>query len=315
MKVSVVITTYNQEAYIAQAVESVLMQEVDFDFELVVGEDCSTDRSREILLDYRKRYPDRVRLFLPEKNVGAKKNFTSTVAQSRGKYVAMLDGDDYWTHAGKLQRQVDFLEAYSHCTICFHAIRQVHPDGRQNLIRPPGRRKFYALEDLLVRDNFVPASATMFRRGLFGEFPSWYFTPDTVGDRMLHSLNAQHGPMGYVDEEMAVHRVHEGGIYSMLGAIQQQQVEINTCRVIRDKLAGPYGPQIDRFVSEKHLRMARACAENGDLDAARRNLREFLKARPYDGRLLSRHLAYVLLRLYLPWAVPVATSVVNKFRR
>ncbi|MDQ3815609.1 MAG: glycosyltransferase family 2 protein, partial [Armatimonadota bacterium] len=122
MKVSIVMVTYNHEKYIAQAVESVLMQETNFDYELIIGEDCSQDKTRAIVMDFQRRFPERIRLLLPEKNLGGsgKTNFLQTLAAAQGQYVALLEGDDYWTSPHKLQKQVDFLDSHPECAICFH---------------------------------------------------------------------------------------------------------------------------------------------------------------------------------------------------
>jgi hypothetical protein len=109
--VSVHMITYNHEPYIAQAIEGVLKQEIDFPMELVIGEDCSTDRTREIVMEYQKRYPDIIRAVLWKRNVGGRRNSRKVVELLRGKYVAFNEGDDYWTHPRKLQRQVDILQS------------------------------------------------------------------------------------------------------------------------------------------------------------------------------------------------------------
>ena len=108
--VSVCMITYNHEKYIAQAIDSVIMQKTNFDYEIVIGEDCSTDRTREIVLEYKTKHPDKIKLLLQEKNVGMMQNFIDTLKACSGKYIALLEGDDYWTDPNKLQKQVDFLE-------------------------------------------------------------------------------------------------------------------------------------------------------------------------------------------------------------
>ena len=123
-KVSVCMVTYNQENFIAQAIECALMQKTDFDYEIVIGEDCSTDRTREVVVDYQKKHPDKIKTLLHPYNLGpvhspGKNNFIKTLKICKGRYIALCEGDDYWTDPLKLQKQVDFLEAnpeYSFCT-------------------------------------------------------------------------------------------------------------------------------------------------------------------------------------------------------
>lgn len=108
--VSVRMSTYNHEPYIAQAIEGVVTQETEYPFELIIGEDCSTDRTREIVFEYQKKYPDIIRVIAWDKNVGMRKNGRRAYMACRGKYIAICEGDDYWHHPGKLQKQIDFLE-------------------------------------------------------------------------------------------------------------------------------------------------------------------------------------------------------------
>jgi len=110
--VSVSMITYNHNPYIIRAIEGVLCQETSFPIELLIGEDCSTDGTREIVFDYAQRFPDRIRLLTAESNVGAKANIRRVYAAARGKYMAWCEGDDYWHDPGKLQMQVDFLESH-----------------------------------------------------------------------------------------------------------------------------------------------------------------------------------------------------------
>ena len=118
--VSVCCITYNQERFLTQAVESVLMQETDFDVELIIGEDCSTDTTRTIALTYERRYPGRIRVLTPDANLGIMRNLMATFAACHGEYIAFLEGDDYWIDPTKLQRHVDALRANGNCALCGH---------------------------------------------------------------------------------------------------------------------------------------------------------------------------------------------------
>lgn len=117
--VSVKMITYNHAPYIAQAIEGVLHQKTNFPFELVIGEDCSTDGTREIVLEYQKKYPDIIRVITSEQNVGARMNGYRTEKACRGKYVTYCEGDDYWHNPYKLQKQVNYLENHAECGLVF----------------------------------------------------------------------------------------------------------------------------------------------------------------------------------------------------
>ena len=107
--VSVLMITYNHENFIREAIEGVLMQKTDFPIELIIGEDCSTDGTRKIVMEYASKYPDIIRPLLPDSNLGMMKNFIETMQAATGKYIALCEGDDYWTDPYKLQKQVDIL--------------------------------------------------------------------------------------------------------------------------------------------------------------------------------------------------------------
>jgi glycosyltransferase involved in cell wall biosynthesis len=111
--------TYNHAPYIAQAIEGVLQQKTNFPFELVIGEDCSTDGTREIVFEYQKKHPDIIRVITSDENVGAKKNGLRVLKACQGKYIAFCEGDDYWHNPDKLQKQVDYMESHPECGMLF----------------------------------------------------------------------------------------------------------------------------------------------------------------------------------------------------
>lgn len=113
LQVSVIIPSYNRQDTISQTIESILYQRCNFDFEIVIGDDCSTDHVRNILLEYKQKYPDIIKLLFHENNIGLGANWASCVKLCQGKYIANCDNDDYWHNPNKLQLQVDFMESHS----------------------------------------------------------------------------------------------------------------------------------------------------------------------------------------------------------
>jgi glycosyltransferase involved in cell wall biosynthesis len=210
----VALVTYNHERFIADALDGVLMQEVSFPFEIVVSEDCSTDRTREILLDYARRYPALLHLLLAERNVGSiPAVLTRALDAARGDYVALLDGDDYWTSPHKLQRQVDFLDSHPSCALCFHPTElRYDGDVPPRLWPPPSPKLFSSLEDI-VAGNFIDTCSAMLRRNAVVPLPAWYASVE-YEDWPLYVIAAHHGLLGYIDEPMAVYRKHPGGYWT-----------------------------------------------------------------------------------------------------
>jgi glycosyltransferase involved in cell wall biosynthesis len=219
-KVSVLITTYNQEHLITQAVDSVLMQVTDFDYEIVIGEDASSDRTREIVVELARQHPDKVRVLLRdpevanrERHLAGKMNFLQALASCRGELIAVLDGDDYFTSPHKLQKQVDFLNARPDCVICFHNVTAVYEDQSKENLSPEDQKEISGIEDLLW-GNFITSCSIMYRREPVVEIPNWFLTAK-VGDWPLHIFKAQHGKIGYLNEVMAAYRVHTAGAWSL----------------------------------------------------------------------------------------------------
>lgn len=216
MKVCVATVTYNQEAYIAQTIESVLGQECPFDVEMVIGEDCSTDRTREIVQEYADLYPGRIRLLLAEQNLGPQRNYVRVLEACDGDYIATLDGDDYWTASDKLATQVAFMEEHRDCTVCFHGVSVVRDDN--SVARrhpPPGLSSFLGVGDVL-RGNLIASCSLLFRRSAIPfPLPDWFHTVK-VGDFPITVMAAAKGCVGYIDRTMAVYRQHGSGAWSGL---------------------------------------------------------------------------------------------------
>lgn len=249
IKVSVCMTTYNHERYIAQAVESVLAQRISFPIEIVIGEDGSSDRTQEILRAIAEQHPDTIRLHLNERNIGGKANFMATKARCRGQYVAMLEGDDYWTCADKLQRQVDTLDAHPEWAICFHPCACLYEDGLQGIpTYPIGWAKQVATIEDLFSSNFLPTSSVLFRNRLFPGFPDW-FRELLIGDWPLHILNAVHGDIGFLPDIMSAYRVHRAGVWGGATEAERLIAVFDVFSAVDHHFAGKYTHLIDAYRS------------------------------------------------------------------
>lgn len=235
-ELSIVMIAYNMERFIEQAIDSVLMQEVDFDYELVIGEDCSTDRTREIVKRYADRHPGVIRAVFRESNLGMNRNFMETLGEARGRFIALLDSDDYWTTPHKLQRQVDFLRSRPDLSIVFHNALVVYEDGTQphafhmaqphHLISHHIPKPVSTIADL-AGGNFMQTCSVMFRAGLYDELPEWYLEMPTF-DWPLHLLNSEHGDIGYIDDVMGAYRVHAAGFWSMNMALYRKVEDVES---------------------------------------------------------------------------------------
>jgi glycosyltransferase involved in cell wall biosynthesis len=306
MKVSVLVLVYNQETYVTQAIDSILMQEVGFDYEIVIGEDASTDRTREIVLDYQKRYSDRIRVLLRDAldaerdraiGLGGKTNFVQCLQACQGRYVALLDGDDYWTDVHKLQKQVDFLDTHPDFAICCHNVTVFYEDGSKepaNLI-PPDYREVSTIEDLFFV-NFIPTCSAVFRRGLFGELPDWFFGLK-LGDWPLHVMNAQYGKIRYFSEAMAAYRVHGSGVWSSRSPASQRFELIKMLDHLDAYLGYKYKKQVRAAKAGLYHELAQI--SYGESDVARG--RHYLKRHFWYGSFQQRrNLLSLAVERYAP---------------
>lgn len=213
--VSVHMLTYNHEPYIRQAIESVLMQRAPFPFELVIGDDRSTDGTREIIAGYCERYPAIFRVLLHEKNLGLHDNFMECLGACRGRYVAILEGDDFWVTEDKLAKQVAVLESHPECAIAFGRARVFYEDGSREAWEYPMTEQITFTLDDLLRQNMIPNCTAMYRLGLLLETPGWLRDVPFM-DWALHILLARYGTLHLLPETLAGYRVHAGGLYSRL---------------------------------------------------------------------------------------------------
>lgn len=253
--VSVAMRTFEHRPFVAQAIESVLLQDTPFEFELVIGEDRSSDGTREIVERYAERHPERVRTVLPPENVGHGEILRRVLEATRGRFIAYLDGDDYWTSAAKLRRQAEYLEAHPECASCFHDASIVYeaaatPSG---LTTPALAEAGFALEDI-VTECFVPSPAMMFRREIVAELPAWSFESAWI-DWLIHIRCAERGPLGYIAEPLAAYRVHEGGMFTALDRITQLEEDLRFYEQLRPALPA-CAELIDRCIEFRRAQMA-----------------------------------------------------------
>ena len=208
---SVCMLTYNHENFISQAIKGVLMQKTNFPIELVIGEDYSTDNTRKICIDYKEKYPDKIKLLLPDNNLGMIPNFITTLYACTGKYIALCEGDDYWTDPLKLQKQVDFLEANEDFSICFHAVKILKEREKtivDDFITPemPDVTDIYRL----AYGNYIHTPSVVFRRNEEVVKSMATLLSLSIGDYPLHMLNAKYGKIKKLPETMAVYRAGVG---------------------------------------------------------------------------------------------------------
>jgi glycosyltransferase involved in cell wall biosynthesis len=270
--VSVGMIAYNREPFIAQAIESVLMQETAFVVEFVIGEDCSTDGTRQIVQAYARKYPKVIRALLPEKNLGMSRNYGAVWRACRGKYIAWLDGDDCWRSPQKLQKQVALMEANPHYSMCGTKTQFVSTstDGTEKdagVLEPAVLKGEYDLADFLT--SYPMHTSSMLGRRELVALPDWLNDVVLLWDACVFALYAEKGPVGYLSEVMSCWRIHAGGMWTTKSAADQLQCNQKAIDLLDAHFGGRYHRLLRSREYEVWRTSLRTLAERGEYHEAR----------------------------------------------
>ncbi|MBF9253840.1 glycosyltransferase [Pontibacter sp. 172403-2] len=217
--VSIVSLTYNHEPFIRKALDGFIMQKTDFPFEVVIHDDASTDRTQEIIKEYEKEYPDIIKPIyqsVNQKSIGDGIVTRTAFAAAHGKYIALCEGDDFWTYERKLQEQIDFLEANPEYVMSFHDALVIHQNKEDKT--ETFRERFEQLQQRttfnhkdVVNGWFMPTASMVYRNDLFDKWPDWFYKVYS-GDYTLQLMISQHGLIKFHDNIWCTHLKHEGGV-------------------------------------------------------------------------------------------------------
>ena len=259
MKLSVFVVTYNQEKYIRQCLDSILMQKVDFDYEVVIGEDHGTDNTRAICEEYAARYPQ-VRLLPLIENLGVAKNWRRVLSECNGEYVAMCEGDDYWSDPYKLQKQIDFMEEDKDekYVMCFHEAMLV--DEKSEIIKEykMGRDFWRDFSSDELRKGLHPSTQTvLFRQKMIPEIMPLMSTYKwNCNDTLIFSLLGKYGDAGFISSiKQSAWRIHCESVWSSSDKVFQYQNSFHTFSLMKKNhpdlhkyFAGPIKTKCARIV-------------------------------------------------------------------
>jgi glycosyltransferase involved in cell wall biosynthesis len=229
--VSICCITYNHQDYIAQAIDGFLMQETDFPFEILIHDDASTDGTIKIIKNYENKYPNIVRTIIQEKNQFSQGvrfiNAKFLFPLAKGKYIALCEGDDYWTSPQKISKQFKFMEENLNYSCCFHAVEQKDDTINKSLsiTKLPLKGNIFYFEDV-VKSYFIPTLSLFFRKSLMPlDLPS--YQKKMYGDMFMQLLLTSNGPAYYFDEVMGVYRHHDNGVSKSLDHLSSMENALN----------------------------------------------------------------------------------------
>ena len=248
--ISVIMITYGHEKYIKQAIEGVLMQKCDFNIELIVANDCSPDATSIIVQEIIVNHPNASWIsFINRKiNIGGQNNFEDIFTQSKGKYIAHCEGDDYWIDPYKLQKQVSFLEANSDYVLTFHKVKVLKTNGvlvDDFITKVP--INYEVQETLASLGNYIHTPSVVYRN-IINKLP-FELIISPIGDYFLYMILTEHGKLKYFEEEMAVYR-YGVGIHSTLDKIKMTKANFKLFTLL---LSYFNEPKINKILLERQL--------------------------------------------------------------
>jgi glycosyltransferase involved in cell wall biosynthesis len=252
--VSVCVQTYRHARFISECLDNIIHQQTSFPFEIIIGEDESTDGTREICMEYANKFPDKIRLFLRSRkdviyidgSATGRFNFVENLKATRGKYIALCEGDDFWNDPKKLQKQFDFMETHPEYSVCFHQANLLKTNME---ISEVSYLKNDATLDFtnFIEKNFV-ATASHFFRQFDSPLPKWFINIP-AGDWALILINAQRGKMYYMKEAMATYRHHSGGTWTKLSNYDKIRKNIKVLEMLNDASGHTYQDEYKKVIS------------------------------------------------------------------
>ncbi|HJU16655.1 MAG TPA: glycosyltransferase [Stellaceae bacterium] len=314
--VSVAMTTYNHERFVAQAIKSVLVQQARFPIELVIGDDASSDDTIRHIEALRTQAPEVVRTIIHPINIGANRNFESVLKECRGEFIALLEGDDYWTSANKIQVQADILLSNNNKIGTFHSVIFVDSLGKEIATIYPNpekvAREIGTIE--LLADAIIPTASVMIRRNALMSLPDRYRNV-LVSDWAMWVYASLRDPWIFFPKAMAARRVHEGGVWSGLSGAAQRAKHIELFHHFAEDLPQPFATVARQRLAQMHLAaLERALADNRSNDA-RRELREVVRLLPYRSVGDSKRFANALWRALSPRTHQIAKRTLDLVRQ
>ena len=265
IKVAVVITTYNLEEYIGQALESVLNQKTNFEYKIIVADDCSTDKTLEIINDFKNKYPQKIEVLSSSKNQGSLVNSNRVFNGLQCVYFTFLDGDDYWVNDNRLQMQVDYLDEHPEHMLCGANTQYLRDGVLKELVIPPDKTgKSYSFQDLINNTvPFVHTSAILVRNTIFiNGLPACYKNAENTfencalrGEDFRRILHLEQGDMYIMPDVFSVYRIHSRGVWQGSSEAKQNIEGAIAANFYRKYFEGKYDGYFDNNAHRAYREM------------------------------------------------------------
>ena len=251
MKLSILIITYNQEKYITECLESILMQKIPYDFEIIVSDDCSTDstisKADQILKQSNRNY----KIIKNDQNIGISKNYQKGFKECNGEYIGVIEGDDYWTDPDRLYKHVTFLESHRECVMSFNRIIYYYEDSARFVVPEWSNAESfeYITTSQMAGGNCIGnLSACVFRNSEIQKLKQNFFELE-IADWILGMTLGQHGLIAYLKDAMSVYRINPNGQWSKLSSTEQNQAILRFIDVYNEFLEFRFDKEFTQYKS------------------------------------------------------------------
>ncbi len=300
--VSICSTTYNHETFIEKALDGFLMQETSFPFEIIVRDDCSTDRTAQIIKQYAKKYPRIIKTIFEKKNMysnGMRRPMKVAHKKAMGKYIATCEGDDFWTDIFKLQKQIDFLECNPQYSISYHDVNIIDKEGLITSKTYSSEIKDYSSDEMLTGDALILTSTAVYRNIGLCLFPR-IFDNVANGDMTIWHMLGKYGKGKFQSEiNNSCYRIHTGGIWSSIKKEERITRTMDTLYLIKKNISPSEKQQIFRVntkLQELHSQILLSSLKETNYDILLRNFYIIVKSIKYKSiSILEINIHYLFL--------------------
>jgi len=251
-KLSILVVSYNHRPYIGEAMESILQQDTDFKYEIVVADDCSTDETLAVIREFQSKYPDIIRILDSDVNLGITRNYQRGFAACQGEYLAVLEGDDYWLGKDRLQTLVHFMDEHLECVMAFNRI--LYKNTAVPNCRPLQWDTNFSYElksgaDLAYRNFIGNFSACIYRSEAIAQQPETLYDLKTY-DWLFNLSISRLGLIAYLPQIRSVYRQHSNGTWSGMSGVDQLAEMLRIIPIYDSFLQGVYAPQFQAHLHE-----------------------------------------------------------------
>ncbi len=231
IKLSVVVQANNFEKYVRKCLDSILMQKVNFEYELLCSDDCSTDNSLAILEEYQSKFPNIIKVVKNAKNLGSAKTALKLYSLTQGQYMTVIDGDDYLIDENRFRQQVDFLDQNPDFTgVASNTIMKYEDNSKEDeLIVKSEIPTQHTVEDFISARTYFHTSAIMFRNIYKNRYPNFLSHEYGEGDWIRAIMHSSQGNIGYIDKIVSVYRVHNKGAWNKMNDFQKMNRNTYAC--------------------------------------------------------------------------------------